>query len=178
MIVSRHLKRSHTMKFEEAKKLVAERGASKYSGTKLTLLQKLTNGLYEKSEQRPVETRIRTKRIATVKGWVGGKSDTQLRRAFREIEELEIISRDNGTITYRMRFDKLHDVQTALDISNKRIKEFKADRASKAREQRAINRALVADLVQRNLEDEKIAAMNVSEIVAHGAKLFELAAAV
>jgi hypothetical protein len=113
-----------------------------------------------------------------VKGWVGGKSDTQLRRAFREIEELEIISRDNGTITYRMRFDKLHDVPTALDISNKQIKEFKADRASKAREQRATNRALVADLVQRNLEDEKIASMTVFEIVQYGTRLFERAATV
>lgn len=166
------------MKFEDAKKLVKERGPSKYRGVKLTLLEKLTNGLYEKSDHKPIETRIKTKKIATVKGWVGGVTDRQLRRAFKDIDELEVISREKGTLTYRMRFDTLQGVQKAIDLAKKQTEESNADRAAKARAQRTAQRALIAELLQGKREDEQLSSMNVFEIVQHGMRLFELAAAV
>ena len=166
------------MKFEDATKLVKERGPSKYRGVKLTLLEKLTNGLYEKSDHKAIETRTKTKKIATVKGWVGGVTDRQLRRAFKDIDELEVISRDNGTLTYRMRFDTLQGVQKAIDLAKKQTEESNAARAAKARVQRAAQRTLIAELVRRKHEDEHLSLMNVFEIVQYGARLFELAVAV
>ena len=125
------------MTFEEVKKLAKEKGAGKYHGRRFTLFTKLTDGLYRQKPVDDIHQLKTTKRIRTVRAWLGGISDRQLRRLFESIEELEIVNRDSGTITYKMNFDKLATARTAVDIVSEQTSERNKDRAAKAREKRA-----------------------------------------
>ena len=52
------------MIYQEAKKLVKERGASKYNGSSLRLLEKMVGGLYRPDkENAPIENVRVTKRV-------------------------------------------------------------------------------------------------------------------
>src|SRR5438477_6312649 len=98
--------------YKQAKELVKQRAATKYNGRTLTLLQKLTDSLYRPNDpEGDVEKREVSKKVLTIKGWVGGISDRHLRRILTDIDELHILSRFGGTITYRIAFESLNEVE-------------------------------------------------------------------
>jgi hypothetical protein len=128
--------RGDEMNYQQAKLLVKERAGTKYRGTCLHLLQRLTNSLYsEKDAEGDVEKRVISKRAATMCGWLG-VGEKQLSRLLEEIEEVHTLSRADGTIKYTMNFEPLKGIQKTADLTKRQKKERNADRAAQARDAR------------------------------------------
>jgi hypothetical protein len=129
-----------SMTYQQAKELVKERAASKYRGTALHLLQKLTNSLYsEQDKNADVEKKVVSKKAATMCGWLG-IGDKQLGRLLDEVEEVHIVSRENGTVTYTMKLQPLKSAEKTITQAKRLKKERNADRTKKARDQRKVLR--------------------------------------
>ena len=128
------------MTYQEAKKLVKERGLGKYQGRRLVLLQKLTDSLYLPNDKASIEGKTITRKIATIQGWLAGVSDRQLRTIIKSVEEITVVSRTNGAITVVLNLALLNKAEKVTRISKRTILQRKVDRAVKARAQRAENR--------------------------------------
>lgn len=128
------------MNYQRAREIVKERAGAKYRGTALQLIQKLTNGLYDPNDDKSaVEDRVGLKKITTMCGWVGVQ-DRQLRRLLEEIEEVTVISWQNGRVKYRMNLETLESVEKLADKTKRERKERDARRTEKATETRKIDR--------------------------------------
>jgi hypothetical protein len=128
------------MTYGEVKRLVKERGYAKYRGTKLVLLTKLANALYNPEKAADVTGRIISRKVTTLQGWLAGVSDRQLRTIISQIEEITVVSRKNGTIVFAFDFEKLTHGEKTTTKAKRTLKQRAEDRASKARAQRAENR--------------------------------------
>jgi hypothetical protein len=128
------------MTYQEAKKLVKERGLGKYQGRRLVLLQKLTDSLYLPNDKASIEGKTITRKIATIQGWLAGVSDRQLRTIIKDVEEITVVSRTNGAITVVLNLALLNAAEKVTRISKRTILQRKEDRATKARTARAAQR--------------------------------------
>lgn len=128
------------MTYGEVKRLVKERGYAKYRGTKLVLLTKLTNALYDPDKASDVTGRTISRKVTTLQGYLAGVSDRQLRTIISQIEEIKVVSRKNGTIVFAFDFEKLATGEKTTHKAKRTLVQRAADRATKARAQRAENR--------------------------------------
>ena len=124
--------------FKGAQQLVKDRALGKYHYRAVQLLSKLVLSTYSKTQpDRDIETVSITKRIVTIQGWLGDISTRQLRTLFSQIEEIKVVKRVPGKITVVLNLDPLRSAEKCADIAKRSAKERKADRAAKARAQRA-----------------------------------------
>jgi hypothetical protein len=157
-------RKGEKLTFKEARKLVKERGTSKYQGNRFILLQRMTESFYRKNhEDGPVEGRTVTKNIETVKGWVGGISDRQLNRLLNSIEELEW-NRNDGKLTYTINFDPLLGLEKSVEVAKRDEDAKNAKRASKARDARARKRQERDAVIARHEQNQQYGTMNVFEL--------------
>jgi hypothetical protein len=156
--------------YQGAKALLKEKAPGKYRGTKLLLLQKMTNSLYNPNDDSgDVEKRMVSKKVTTVCGWVG-ITDRQLRAVLPEIEEVTIVSRNPGTITYTLNFEPLKSAEKQGDKKKRQQREQNAKRTTKARAKRAdIRRAkeLGRDILVRGFRAQQ----NVIKVLLDDARL-------
>lgn len=129
------------MNYQEVRKLVKERAGTKYRGTQLHLLQKLTNTLYTEREEADVEHTVVDRKVSTMCGWIG-VSDRQLRNLLKGLGEVTVVRWHNGVISYTMTFDKLKDLETLRAHTKRKSADQRADRAQRARARRAELREL------------------------------------
>jgi hypothetical protein len=125
------------MTYGEVKRLVKERGYAKYRGTKLVLLTKLTNALYDPDKASDVTGRTISRKVTTLQGYLAGVSDRQLRTIISQIEEIKVVSRKNGTIVFAFDFEKLATGEKTTHKAKRTLAQRAEDRASKARAARA-----------------------------------------
>ena len=124
--------------FKAAQKLIKDRALGKYHYRAVQLLSKLVMNTYSKTQpDRDIETVSITKKIVTIQGWLGDISTRQLRTLFAQIEEIKVIKREPGKITVMLNLEPLKSAEPCADIAKRTAKQHKADRAVKARAQRA-----------------------------------------
>lgn len=153
------------MTYQEARKVVKERGATKYQGKKFILLLKLAESLYRKTdEDGPVAGRTATKRIETIKGWLGGISDRQLNRLLKAIEEL-MFTRDDGELTYTINFEPLLNLEKSLEVAKRQESAKNKTRAEKARNGREEKRRERERIIEQYEHDQRYSSMTAFELV-------------
>src|SRR5689334_18801941 len=128
------------MTHNEATKLVKYRGPSKYSRKSLDLLKAIVSKLYNPNDKDgDIQSRVLTRKAETIKGWIGSVNDRHFRRILKNMEEVRIISRKNGTIVCKLNLQSLLDAPMANAVSEMRKKAENTARAAKARAKRTEN---------------------------------------
>jgi hypothetical protein len=145
----------------EARKLFKTYAASKYRGSRYIALDELIEATYK---GRPrIEDDI-TAREYTIKAERLRRAirvqDRQLANLLRDIEEVNLISREDGLITYRLDLSPLEKEEPAREVEKRR----KQQQTEKARQKKAAQRA-----AKREPDYSK---MNAFELVEHGIKSF------
>jgi hypothetical protein len=131
------------MTFKAAQKLVKDCALGKYHYRAVQLLSKLVLNTYSKTQpDRDIETVTITKRMVTIKGWLGGISDRQLRTLFAQVEEIKVVKREPGKITVLLNLQPLRSAESGAVIAKRNTMERKVDRAAKARTARAKQRTI------------------------------------
>jgi hypothetical protein len=124
------------MTYQEAKKLVKERAGSKYTGTRLRLLEKMVTAFYNpKRENDTIENVKVTKRKATLYFWAGVQ-DKQLSRVLASMDEVQVISRKNGAVTFTLSLEGLKELPKTTEVVKRRARDKNATRAAKATKKR------------------------------------------
>lgn len=128
------------MNYKAAKQLVKERAGSKYSGRQLLLLQKLTDSLYTPDGDADIDGKLVRRKVVTIQGWLAGVSDRQLRTIIGQVEEIRVVSRVDGVLTVALNLALLNKAENTAQLATRVNKQRRADRATKARAQRAEQR--------------------------------------
>jgi len=125
------------MTHQEAKKLVKERAGSKYADGALRLLEHMVSGLYRKNkENEPIENVRVTREVQRLCLW-SGVQKRQLFTVLKSLEEVEIVSRKNGKITYVLHLEPITELPKTASLVKDRIYRTNAGRANTARAKRA-----------------------------------------
>jgi hypothetical protein len=145
------------MTFREAKQLVQERAGSKYTGTPLRLLERMTGALYNKTNPEADVTNVRVERTRNQLCLWARVEKKQLARALALLkDEVQTISNRNGKVTFTLNLESMKELPKTAQVARNKVKQQKADRAAKARAQRSnnqkANRVSDAAQVMRELQ--------------------------
>lgn len=125
------------MTYLEAKALVKERAGSKYADGTLRLLEKMVGGLWRKDkENAPIENVRVTKKVRTLCMW-SNVQVRQLHRLLKSLDEVKVLSRKKGSITYTLNLEPLTELKKTVELVKDKIARTNAGRANKARAIRA-----------------------------------------
>lgn len=129
------------MNFKEAQQLVKDKAFAKYHFTAAHLLTKLVSSTYSKTDvDRDIQTVPVTRTVECVQKWLRGISVRQLRKILARVEEVTVVKRAPGRITFMLNLESLKNHETTAASAKRTMKERNRDRAVKARKQRAEQR--------------------------------------
>lgn len=162
--VEGNIQRRTMTTLKEARKIFREHAATKYRGSKQNMLLALISATYRGKTEVDVTGRTFTVKADDLRKAVRVE-DQQLMRLIKSLDEVAVIERRNGKISYTLDLKPLEDAEPVKDVIARQNKA----RTEAARKKKAAQRA-----AQR---EPDYSAMDVSQIVQHGVQLFEDAAA-
>jgi hypothetical protein len=144
------------MTYKEAKDLIRARAGSKYRGTKLLLLQKITASFYNpNAPNENIEAVEKSKKVSTILGWIS-VNDRQLLNILDDIEEIVVLRREDHTLHYKINLQPLKASEKVFERQKREKRERGVKRTAAARAKRA---ELLAAMEVRTKYDKGVAEM-------------------